>query len=155
MQILREGWKRPNRFHISIGRHGNKNLRRSDINTSGVRPHHRQTPVHFSIRPFLLCHVSPPLFVRQRARHASWIVSQTGSSQHQTQSRVTIVIAHRPGIKLLDGLAFASTIGVATYPYHYRAHFLTLPLSQIGVICSFLLLIWRSTVGDTPWKGGE
>jgi len=49
-----------------------------------------------------------------------------------TPLRVTNVIAHRPGIKLLYGLALASTIGVATYTYHCRTCFLTLNPSKSG-----------------------
>jgi len=38
-------------------------------------------------------------------------ISQAGSSQRKQRLRVTSVMAHGPGIKLLDGLAEASTIG--------------------------------------------
>jgi hypothetical protein len=39
-------------------------------------------------------------------------ISQTGSSQQKKPLRVTNVIAHGPGIKLLNGLAKANTNGV-------------------------------------------
>jgi hypothetical protein len=42
-------------------------------------------------------------------------ISQAGSSQQKQSSRVTNVIAHGSGIKLLNGLAEASTNGCAIY----------------------------------------
>ena len=51
-------------------------------------------------------------------------ISQAGSSQHKQRLRVTNVIAHGPGIKLLDGLAEASTNGITTYTYRCRPGFL-------------------------------
>jgi len=50
-------------------------------------------------------------------------ISQAGSSQQTTLSRVTNVIVHGPGIKLLDGLAEASTNGETTYAYRCRPRF--------------------------------
>jgi hypothetical protein len=41
----------------------------------------------------------------------------------KTLLRVTNVIAHGPGIKLLDGLAEASTNGETTYAYRCRPRF--------------------------------
>jgi hypothetical protein len=63
--------------------------------------------------------LSPFMKIRQRARRAKLKISLAGSSQRQKQLRVTNVIAHGPGIKLLDGLQ--STIGVTTYAYRCRA----------------------------------
>jgi hypothetical protein len=49
-------------------------------------------------------------------------ISQAGSSQQKNMLlRVTNVIAHGPGIKLLNGLAEASTNGETTYAYRCRA----------------------------------
>jgi len=48
-------------------------------------------------------------------------LSQAGSSQQKNILRVTNVIAHGPGIKLLDGLAEASTNGDTIYAYRCRA----------------------------------
>jgi hypothetical protein len=48
-------------------------------------------------------------------------ISQAGSVQQNACCPVTNVIAHRPGVKLLDGLAQASTNGETTYAYHCRA----------------------------------
>ena len=50
-------------------------------------------------------------------------ISQAGSSQQKKLSRVTNVIAHGPGIKLLDGLAEASTNGDTIYAYRCRPPF--------------------------------
>src|SRR5213593_3061864 len=47
-------------------------------------------------------------------------ISQAGSSQRKQRLRVTNVMAHGPGIKLLDGLAEASTMGTTTYAYRCR-----------------------------------
>src|SRR5439155_15881494 len=63
--------------------------------------------------------------IRQRARRARNEISQAGSSQHKPRLRVTNVIAHGPGIKLLYGLAEASTTGDTTYAYRCRVRFLT------------------------------
>ncbi len=49
-------------------------------------------------------------------------IYQAGSSQHNQRLRVTNVIAHGPGIKLLYGLAEASTNGDTTYAYRCRVH---------------------------------
>src|SRR5207249_6245805 len=46
---------------IAIGGYGDKNLRRSDVDTTGIRSHHRQAPLQFAILPFLLGHGSSPL----------------------------------------------------------------------------------------------
>src|SRR5439155_17646962 len=62
--------------------------------------------------------------IRQRARRARNEISQAGSSQHKPRLRVTNVIAHGPGIKLLYGLAEASTTGDTTYAYRCRVRFL-------------------------------
>src|SRR5439155_1831155 len=51
-------------------------------------------------------------------------ISQAGSSQHKPRLCVTNVIAHGPGIKLLYGLAEASTTGDTTYAYRCRVQFL-------------------------------
>jgi hypothetical protein len=48
-------------------------------------------------------------------------IYQAGSPQLKLRRGVTNVMAHRPGIKLLAGLADASTNGVATYAYRCRA----------------------------------
>jgi hypothetical protein len=51
-------------------------------------------------------------------------IFQAGSSQHKKRLRVTNVMAHGPGIKLVNGLAEASTIGDTIYTYRCRARFL-------------------------------
>src|SRR5207245_1809915 len=64
------GRKRSHRVGVPIGRNGDEDFRRPDINTARLGSHYRQTPVQLSMFPFLcLCHGSPPL-VRQRARRA-------------------------------------------------------------------------------------
>jgi hypothetical protein len=67
-------------------------------------------------------------------------ISQAGSSQRQQQLRVTNVIAHGPGIKLLDGLAKASTNGDTTYAYRCRAPLSTTTRSRDQFKSSLLLL---------------
>ena len=52
-------------------------------------------------------------------------IYQAGSSQHNQRLRVTNVIAHGPGIKLLYGLAEASTNGDTIYAYRCRLRFCT------------------------------
>src|SRR5439155_16883869 len=47
-------------------------------------------------------------------------ISQAGSSQRKPRLRVTNVLAHGPGIKLLDGLAEAGTMGKTIYAYRCR-----------------------------------
>jgi len=57
--------------------------------------------------------------------------------------RVTNVIAHGPGIKLLDGLAEASTNGETTYAYRCRPRlFSTRHGLDRGFQSSLLLLVW-------------
>jgi hypothetical protein len=68
-------------------------------------------------------------------------ISQAGSSQPQQQLRVTNVMAHGPGIKLLHGLAETSTNGVTTYPYRCRALFSTTHQATDQFKSS--LLFWR------------
>jgi len=46
--------------------------------------------------------------------------------------RVTNVIGHGPGIKLLDGLAEASTNGDTIYPYRCRVPFLRFIMDESG-----------------------
>jgi len=46
--------------------------------------------------------------------------------------RVTNVIGHGPGIKLLDGLAEASANGDAIYPYRCRVPFLRFIMDESG-----------------------
>ena len=71
-------------------------------------------------------------------------ISQAGSSQHKQPLRVTNVIGHRPGIKLLNGLAGASTNGDTTYTYRCRAPFLPSIMDYSGPMLQFLLLLARS-----------
>jgi len=59
-------------------------------------------------------------------------ISQAGSSQRKQLLRVTNVIGHGPGIKLLDGLAEASANGDAIYPYRCRVPFLRFIMDESG-----------------------
>jgi hypothetical protein len=61
--------------------------------------------------------------VRQRARRAKNGNLSSGIIATKKLLRVTNVIAHGPGIKLLDGLAEASTNGKTTYAYRCRPRF--------------------------------
>ena len=113
VQIFGECGKRSDRFGIPIGRYGDKDLGGPNINTAGVGSHCGQTAVQFSMFPFLcLGHGSSP-FVKfgNEPGVQNLEISQAGSSQRKQRLRVTNVMAHGPGIKLLDGLAEASTIG--------------------------------------------
>jgi len=60
--------------------------------------------------------------------------------------RVTSVVAHGPGTKLLHGLAEASTNGIAAYTYRRRAEFLKRETVETGPCAnhasSLLLLVW-------------
>jgi hypothetical protein len=57
---------------------------------------------------------------------------QAGSSQHKQPLRVTNVMAHGPGIKLLDGLAEVSTNGCTIYTYRCRVDVLSHIKDWIG-----------------------
>jgi len=69
-------------------------------------------------------------------------ISQAGSSQRKQRLRVTNVMAHGPGIKLLDGLAEASTIGETTYAYRCRLRFCTRRQGLDQMKSSLLLWSW-------------
>src|SRR5207249_7330242 len=131
---------------------GDKNLRRSNINTAGIRSHHRQTPVQLTMLPFLcLCHGSSPLMKFGNEPGVQEMeIYQAGSSQHNQRLRVTNVIAHGPGIKLLYGLAEASTNGKTTYAYRCRLrsyrtrhglHHITKFLTVIGLAAGQLEIL--------------
>jgi len=64
--------------------------------------------------------------------------------------RVTNVMAHGPGIKLLHGLAEASTNGDTTYAYRCRPRFLQHLSSADQSESSLLLRRWHKTALDTP-----
>src|SRR3989454_12377330 len=82
-------------------------------------------------------------------------ISQAGSSQHKDRLRVTNVIGHGPGIKLLNGLAEASTNGDATYAYRCRVPFLRLIMDGSGPMLKFLAVIGPARPGrGTPKLGG-
>src|SRR5436190_5009151 len=53
MQILCKRGKRSHRFGISVGGHGDKDLPGSEVNTSSVGSHYRQTSVQLSMLPSL------------------------------------------------------------------------------------------------------
>jgi hypothetical protein len=65
-------------------------------------------------------------------------ISHAGSAQQKNMLPVTNVIAHGPGVKLLDGLAEANTNGNATYTYHCRASFLERTLAKTGLCAAML-----------------
>jgi hypothetical protein len=78
-------------------------------------------------------------------------ISQAGSSQHKLRLRVTNVIGHGPGIKLLNGLAAASTNGDAIYTYRCRGPFFTIHHGRIWTMLKFLTVIGPRRAGkDTP-----
>src|SRR5467141_978552 len=155
VQILGESRKRSYRVGIPIGRYADKDFCRSNINTAGVRSHYGQTPVQLTMLPFLcFCHGLPPL-VRQRARRAKSRILSSGIIATQKQLRVTNVIGHGPGIKLLNGLAEASTNGDATYAYRCRVPFLRLIMDGSGPMLKFLAVIGPARPGrGTPKLGG-
>jgi len=68
--------------------------------------------------------------------------------------RVTSVVAHGPGTKLLHGLAEASTNGVTAYAYRRRAGFLkrdTVEKGPCGITrVPYCYCSGRRTVGHTP-----
>src|SRR5580693_5286491 len=81
VQIFGEGRKRSHRIAVPICRNGNKDFSRSDVDTTSVRSHLRQTPVQFSMLPYSwfdlwLRHGSSPFMkIRQRARRAKLKIS--------------------------------------------------------------------------------
>src|SRR2546422_6570160 len=161
VQIFGECGKRSHRFGIPIGRYGDKDLGRPNINTAGVGSHYGQTPVQFSMLPFLgtfsLClgHGSSP-FVKfgNEPGVQNREISQAGSSQHKQRLRVTNVMAHGPGIKLLDGLAEASTNGDTIYAYRCRLRFCTRRQGRNWTNEKFLTVMELAsrTALDTPWQ---
>ena len=84
--------------------------------------------------------------IRQRARRAKRKIYQAGSSQHKQRLRVTNVVAHGPGTKLLHGLAQASTNGETAYTCRRRAESLKRDMVEKGpcriLPSSLLLLVW-------------
>jgi len=82
-------------------------------------------------------------------------ISQAGSSQHKQRLRVTNVIGHGPGIKLLNGLAAASTNGDAIYTYRCRLSLSTIHHGRIWTMLKFLTVIGPRRAGrTTPKLGG-
>src|SRR5439155_5990573 len=82
-------------------------------------------------------------------------ISQAGSSQHKQRLRVTNVIGHGPGIKLLNGLAAASTNGDAIYTYRCLLSLSTIHHGRIWTMLKFLTVIGPRRAGrTTPKLGG-
>ena len=135
VQILRKSQKRSHRIVVPIPGHGHKNFRCSHVNTTSIRSHLRQTPIQLTMLSSLrLSHGSSPFGeIRQRARRARYENLSSGIIATKKRLRVTNVVAHRPGIKLLNGLTKANTNGV---------HDLHLPLP-----CP-LFYNWQSTERD-------
>jgi len=79
-------------------------------------------------------------------------ISQAGSSQHKQRLRVTNVIGHGPGIKLLNGLAAASTNGDAIYTYRCRLSLSTIHHGRIWTMLKFLTVIGPRRAGRTTPK---
>src|SRR5689334_3833230 len=148
VQIFREGRKRSHRFGVTICGYRDENLCGSNIHAAGIGSHHGQMALQLSRSlTMCLCHGSSPLLkVRQRARCAKGKIYQAGSSQRKQRLRVTSVVAHGPGTKLLHGLAEASTNGIAAYTYRRRAEFLKRETVETGPCAnhasSLLLLVW-------------
>src|SRR5206468_13031477 len=129
----------------------------SDVNTASIRSHFRQTPVQLSMFSSLgLRHGSSP-FVKSGNEPGvqEMEISQAGSSQHKQRLRVTNVIGHGPGIKLLNGLAAASTNGDAIYTYRCRLSLSTIHHGRIWTMLKFLTVIGPRRAGrSTPKLGG-
>src|SRR6266516_4132731 len=159
VQILSECGKRSDRFGISIGRDGDNNLGRPNINAAGVGSHYRQSPVQFPMLLSLcLGHGSSPLVKFGNEPGVQNIeISQAGSSQRKQRLRVTNVRAHGPGIKLLDGLAEASTMGITIYAYRCRPHLVEHDRDWMGPHEKFLTVREPASrpAPDTPWQRGE
>src|SRR2546422_6647772 len=153
VQILRKGGKRSHRVGVSIGGHSNEDLRGSHVNTASVGSHFRQTPVQLPMFSSLgLRHGSSPFVKFGNEPGVQEIeISQAGSSQHKHPLRVTNVIGHGPGIKLLNGLAEASTNGNATYAYRCRVPLLRFIMDGSGPMLKFLTVIGPRRAGrSTP-----
>jgi hypothetical protein len=92
--------------------------------------------------------------VRQRARRAKRENLSSGIIATQTTAlRVTNVIAHGPGIKLLDGLAEASTNGAATYAYRCRTLLFKTPAGLLTTQFLPVLALSADSWGYS-WPGG-
>src|SRR6266516_4915186 len=151
MKILCKSRERSHRFRIAIGRYGHKDFRRSNIDAGGIGPHHRQIPVQLSILPFLcFCHGSPPSMFGNEPGVQN---GEPFKRDHRTQKawRVTHDMAHGPGIKLMNGLAEASTNGNTIYAYRCRGEVLNyLPVWTGPRQNASSFLLWTlATTGST------
>src|SRR5207249_4970318 len=134
-----------------------EDLRRSHIDTACIGSHFWQTPFQLPMFSSLPRHGSSP-FVKSGNEPGvqEMEISQAGSSQHKQRLRVTNVIGHGPGIKLLNGLAAASTNGDAIYTYRCRLSLSTIHHGRIWTMLKFLTVIGPRRAGrTTPKLGGE
>src|SRR5688572_5934971 len=104
MEIFCKAGKRPYRIGVPVGGNGDKYFCSSDVYPRGIGSHLRQTPIQLTML-FPSSHGAlPDWFWRQRARYAKTDNLSSGIiATGQVLPRVTNVIAHEPGIKLLKG----------------------------------------------------
>src|SRR5437870_4217371 len=155
VEILGKRGKRSHRFVIPISGNGDKNFRRSNINTASIWSHDGQTPIQFSMFPFLcLCHESPPL-VGNEPGVQEMELSQAGSSQQKNCCASPMLLRTGLGSNSLSGSPKQAPMGKRP----------TLTVAVLGFLVHVMdwtgaskvpYCYWsgRRTVGDTPCKGG-
>src|SRR5438128_4626974 len=157
VQILRKGRKRSHRFGVPIGGYGNKDFRRSNINTAGVWSHYGQTSLQFSMLSFVcLCHGSPPLMVRQRARRARFGNLFSGIIATQNSCCASPMLWRTGlGSNSQTGSPKQAPMGYTIYAYRCREGFLKHVTAWTGPcqMQSSLLLLRRPQDGSGYSQG--
>src|SRR5436309_2695448 len=160
MKILGKGGKRSNRFCIAIGGDGDKNLRRSDVDTTGIRSHHRQAPLQFAILPFLLGHGSSP-FIRFGNEPGVQEMKSLKRDHHNTNCGCASPMLLRTGLGSNSSTGSPKQAPLGTRPTLTAAvsDFLAHIRDSIGPDPSngkFLtVIVWPQDSWDTPLRGGE
>src|SRR6266850_2748049 len=160
MEIWSKRGKRSHRFGVPIRGDGDKDFRRSNINTASIRSHHGQTPFQLSMLPFLcLCHGSPPL-VRQRARRARNGNLSSGIIATKKRCRASPMLLRTGlGSNSLTGSPKQAPMGKRPTLTVADPDFLVHVMDWTGPGSKVPYCYWsgRRTVGDTPWlrRGGR
>src|SRR6059036_161104 len=160
MKILGKRRKRSHRFRIAIGWYGDKNLRRSDVDTTGIRSHHRQAPLQFAILPFLLGHGSSPL-IRFGNEPGVQEMKSLKRDHHNTNRGCASPMLLRTGLGSNSSTGSPKQAPLGTRPTLTAAvsNFLGHIRDSIGPDPSngkFLtVIVWPQDSWDTPLRGGE
>src|SRR4030095_4460054 len=149
MQVFCKSRKRSYRFGIAIGWDCNKDLCRSDINTTGIRSHHRQTPIQVAMFSSLLCHGSPPYMKYGNEPGVQKIeISQAGSAQQNACCLSPMLLRTGLGSNSLTGSLKQAPMGKRPTLTIAVRQFLNNLMPRTGpasMRSSSLLLIWPRT----------